>query len=172
MVRRSFDPLDGLAGINAKGGFAAAEAWHLHRAALESEVSAYASSYDPRVAARIRRGAAISAADYLDLLEARKAMIASFEAAFVGFDAWIMPTVARIPPPLTALEIDDAMFAEANVAVLRNPSIVNFLDGCALTLPIHREGEAPVGLSLFAPALYDDALLSLGAAIEVRIARP
>jgi aspartyl-tRNA(Asn)/glutamyl-tRNA(Gln) amidotransferase subunit A len=58
--------------MNTKGGFAAAEsyAWHRYLIVSHGEV------YDPRVAMRIRRGEAISAADYIDLLEMRKSLIA------------------------------------------------------------------------------------------------
>ena len=173
VARVRFDALDELAAINAKGGFAAAESWHLHRAALERDDAQGGSrpGYDPRVTARIRRGASITAADYLDLIEARARLVAAFDRAFAGFDAWIAPTVARIPPPLAPLEQDDALFAATNAAVLRNPSAINFLDGCAATLPIHRPGAAPVGLTSFAPALHDAALLSVAAALEAVIER-
>src|SRR5450759_5156537 len=52
--------------INTKGGFAAAEsyAWHRYLIASKGDV------YDPRVRLRISRGESISAADYIDLLEA------------------------------------------------------------------------------------------------------
>ena len=58
--------------MNTKGGFAAAEsyAWHRYLIASHGDV------YDPRVSSRILRGEAISAADYIDLLEARKSLIA------------------------------------------------------------------------------------------------
>ncbi len=149
--------------LRSKGIFSAAEAWRTHRAALEISDR----GYDPRVAARIRSGASVSAADYLDARAARLRLIATFEAAFEGYDAWIAPTVGRVPPPLARLLTDDARFNETNLAVLRNPSIVNALDGCAVTLPVHRHGEAPVGLMLFGPALYDRTLLSIAAAVEL-----
>ncbi len=58
--------------MNTKGGFAAAEsyAWHRYLIASHGDV------YDPRVSSRILRGETISAADYIDLLEARKSLIA------------------------------------------------------------------------------------------------
>ncbi len=151
--------------INARGGFAAAEAWHLHRVALETREA----DYDPRVVARIRRGATVTLADYFDAGHARRSLTLAFDASFAGYDAWIAPTVARVPPPLAALESDDAIYGETNLAVLLNPAIVNTLDGCAITLPIHRVGEAPVGLMLFAPALHDHDLLSVASAVEASL---
>ncbi len=54
-----------VAQINANGGFAPVEAWAWHRHHLAS----HAADYDPRVAARIRRGEQMSGADYVDLLQ-------------------------------------------------------------------------------------------------------
>ncbi len=54
--------------------------------------------------------------------------------------------------------------------LLRNASIVNFLDGCALSIPCHAEGEAPVGLMLAGPRMGDAALLSMGLAVEQVVA--
>ncbi|MGA8156091.1 MAG: hypothetical protein WB822_07725, partial [Rhodoplanes sp.] len=50
--------------------------------------------------------------------------------------------------------------------VLRNPTVINFLDGCALSLPCHRPGEAPVGLMLARLNGGDDLVLAIGEAIE------
>jgi aspartyl-tRNA(Asn)/glutamyl-tRNA(Gln) amidotransferase subunit A len=49
---------------------------------------------------------------------------------------------------------------------LRNPSIVNFMDGCALTIPCHRDDELPVGISICGPALADASILSIGRSVE------
>ena len=83
------------------------------------------------------------------------------------FDAWLMPTVAIAPPEIAALEQDDEHFFAVNAKVLRNPSIVNFMDGCALSVPCHRPGEPPVGLSICGTALADATILSIGRSVEV-----
>lgn len=151
-----------LATINAQGGFAAAESWAWHQPHLERA----GERYDPRVALRIRRGAAMSAADYIGLLQARRDWIARVEAAVSGFDALLAPTVPIVAPPLAPLLADDAAFFAVNGLLLRNPSAVNFLDGCAISLPCHAPGDWPVGLMLFAPALQDDRLLAAALAVE------
>lgn len=155
-------PLAQLGAINAQGGFAAAEAWAWHRARLRDR----ASQYDPRVATRIRRGEAQSAADYLDLIQARKAWIAGMERLMAPYDAMLSPTVPIVAPPLAPLVSDDAAFVDVNLKLLRNPAAVNFLDGCALSLPCHAPGEWPVGLMAWGPALTDDRVLSVSLAIE------
>jgi amidase/aspartyl-tRNA(Asn)/glutamyl-tRNA(Gln) amidotransferase subunit A len=88
-----------------------------------------------------------------------------------GFDAVIAPTVPWVAPPLEALEASDEAYTTANLAMLRNPSVVNQLDGCAISLPCHdRERELPVGLMLWAPALHDDAVLDTALAVEAVLA--
>lgn len=158
--------LAGLTQLQAGGGFPAAEswAWHRHRlATLEAE-------YDPRVAMRIKRGAQISAADYLDLQHARQDLIARFEEAAQDFDALLSPTVPITAPALTPLLADDALFFATNALLLRNPSAVNLLDGCALSLPCQPRGGLPVGLMVWAPAMHDDAVLGVSLAIEAVLA--
>lgn len=151
-----------LAGINALGGLPAAESWTWHRARLARD----GDRYDPRVASRIRRGAAMTAADYIDLLAARRDWIRRVELALDGFDALLAPTVPIVAPPLAPLQADDTAFLATNALVLRNPSVVNFLDGCAISLPCHAPGGWPVGLMLAAPAMHDDTLLSAALAVE------
>ena len=160
-----FAQLDTLPSINAFG-FSPIEAFAAHRTRLDTQ----AHAYDPRVLARIRRDESASAADYLDLLAARRATIAAAHQAFAGFDAFIMPTVPIAPPVIAELEVDDAAFAAANALVLRNPSVVNFLDGCAVSLPCHREGDVPVGLSVCGFYGQDARIVALAGAVEDALA--
>ncbi|AMP14053.1 amidase [Collimonas pratensis] len=148
--------------INAKGGFTAAEAYAWHRKLIAER----AASYDPRVISRIQRGKDISAADLLDLFAARKQWIAAVEQRIAGYDAMIMPTVPIIAPPISALEGSDEAYFAANGMILRNPALINFLDGCALSLPCHVAGEAPVGLMLAGIGGQDRKILEIGLAVE------
>jgi aspartyl-tRNA(Asn)/glutamyl-tRNA(Gln) amidotransferase subunit A len=77
-----------------------------------------------------------------------------------------MPTVPIVPPAIAALEADTAHFAATNALVLRNPSVVNFLDGCAASLPCAPRGAAPVGLTVAGLADADAHVLRVAAAIE------
>ena len=133
----ALDPLAQLAQINAAGGFSAAESWAWHRRLLAEQ----GSRYDPRVAARIRRGEAISAADYIDLLEARRRWIDTMEATLAPYDALLSPTLPIVAPPIAPLLASDDTFFATNALLLRNPSVVNFLDGCALSLPCQRRAN-------------------------------
>jgi amidase/aspartyl-tRNA(Asn)/glutamyl-tRNA(Gln) amidotransferase subunit A len=92
------------------------------------------------------------------------------EGALEGIDALLSPTVPMVAPPLAALVADDGAFFATNGLLLRNPSMVNFLDGCALSLPCHEAGELPVGLMVWSTALRDDEVLDAGLAIEAALA--
>jgi aspartyl-tRNA(Asn)/glutamyl-tRNA(Gln) amidotransferase subunit A len=153
--------LDELRQINAKGGLSAAESWAIHRALIAKAEK----MYDPRVLVRILRGKEQEAADYIDLVNARADFIARVAAITAPYDALVMPTTPVTAPPRAELEADN-VYRHVNMLVLRNPSIANFLDGCSISLPCHRAGEAPVGLMLFGAHGADRRLLSIAAAIE------
>jgi aspartyl-tRNA(Asn)/glutamyl-tRNA(Gln) amidotransferase subunit A len=155
-----------LAAINANGGLVAAQAWWWHR----DLIARSADRYDPRVGSRILRGKDISAADYLDLLQARAAWIAEVEAAIAGFDALVLPTVPVVAPRIADIAASDDSYYRANGLILRNPTLVNFLDGCALSLPCHEAGTAPVGLMIAGAAMSDRRILSIGLAVEAAMA--
>jgi aspartyl-tRNA(Asn)/glutamyl-tRNA(Gln) amidotransferase subunit A len=159
--------------IQATGGFAAAESYAWHRQLLAQE----GSRYDPRVRMRIERGTHMKAWEYLDLQRARAAWIAGVEEALAGFDAVLSPTVPMVAPPIADLapgaERDEAFF-RTNALLLRNPSVVNMLDGCALSLPCQAPDELPVGLMVWHGAMRDDPILNLSLQIEqlLSTARP
>ena len=154
-----------LAAINANGGFTALESWRWHQALIAER----AEGYDPRVLSRIRRGASLGDAD-LQLLQRQRAdWQRRITAELQRFDALLMPTVPMIAPTIGELAADDAYF-RCNGLMLRNPAIVNFLDGCALSLPCQRPGAAPIGLMLAGLPMCDEALLGWALAIERRLA--
>ncbi|WP_035691629.1 amidase [Azospirillum halopraeferens] len=147
--------------VNAAGGFPAAEAYARHRRRLD----ATGDRYDPRVRGRILRGAGLSAADYIDLLHARADLMRRVDAVARAYDALLLPTVPCVAPRFADIADDDA-FTRLNTLVLRNPSLANFLDRCAITLPMQAPGDLPCGLSLMGAAGDDRRLLAMAAAAE------
>jgi Asp-tRNA(Asn)/Glu-tRNA(Gln) amidotransferase A subunit family amidase len=121
------------------------------------------------VAQRILRGAGMKAHEYIDLVRARRDWIARVEKALAPFDAMLSPTVPITAPSIASVapgaERDDEFF-RVNALLLRNPSIVNMLDGCAISLPCHVAGELPVGLMLWHAAMHDDAVLAVALQAE------
>ncbi len=147
--------------LNARGGIAAREAWDFHARQLQ-EVG---EGYDPRVAGRIRAGAQVGDEELAAIRVARREMIEDFVGAMEGFDAVLAPTVPIVAPPLAAFAEDDE-YVRLNLLLLRNPSLFNFLDGCAISLPVHEPDGPPVGLMLAAANGRDSSLLSIAAGIE------
>lgn len=162
----AFGALDAIPAANATGGIAAPEAWAWHR----KLIAAKADGYDPRVLKRIMGGERMSAADYIDVLGARAAIIARFDAETAPYDALVMPTCALVPPAIAALD-DEAEYTRVNMLQLRNTAAGNFLDRCAISLPCHRPGDAPVGLMLMGETMGDARLFAIAAAVEGLIRR-
>ena len=150
-----------VAPMSVKGGFAAAEsyAWHRYLIVAKGDV------YDPRVASRIMRGESQSAADYIDLVNARKSLVARAAARLAPYDALLLPTTANTPPRIADMK-DDQAFTKANLLSLRNCTLINMIDGCGISLPIHRQGDAPVGLMLAAAGGSDRRIFELAAGME------
>lgn len=161
----AFPEIDAIPAANARGGFAAPESLSTHRKLIEDR----AALYDKRVLVRIERGHEQSASDYIDLVRTRASLIAGFERRMRDYDLLVYPTVPIIPPPITAFDID-ADFSRLNLLILRNPSVINMLDGCAISVPMSRLPDPPAGLMLAAPGGHDRRLLSLAASVEACIA--
>jgi aspartyl-tRNA(Asn)/glutamyl-tRNA(Gln) amidotransferase subunit A len=158
--------LEDIPRIMAKGALVTVEAFAAHRDLLAAE----GPKYDPRVASRIRLGANAAAADYYDMLRQRAGLIERVSRVTANYDAVLCPTVAITAPEIAPLERDDDLYVKTNLAVLRNTTAFNFLDRCAVSLPIHRPGEAPVGLMVVGEPMADRALLGVAAAIERALA--
>jgi aspartyl-tRNA(Asn)/glutamyl-tRNA(Gln) amidotransferase subunit A len=127
------------------------------------------AEYDPRVRTRIERAGGMSAVDYINLCAARDSLIARVAAHTADFDALLMPTVAITAPPIAAFERDDD-YRHLNAAILRIPSVINFLDRCAITLPIQPPGTPPVGLMVVGEHGADRRLLAVARGIEAALA--
>lgn len=151
--------------LQRQGGLTAAESWAWH----QERLAARGDRYDPRVAQRIRRGAAIDADELRALKTDRRHWIDDMTAGLAGFDAVLSPTVPLIAPEIAPLLHSDDLFFATNTRLLHNPSVVNLLDGCALSLPCQAPGELPVGLMAWAPALHDQRLLDIAAALETAL---
>jgi aspartyl-tRNA(Asn)/glutamyl-tRNA(Gln) amidotransferase subunit A len=163
--RTHFADFAELPAINAKGGLAASEgyAWHRHLLATQG------SRYDPRIRVRIARGEHMSAADYIDVLNVRTRLIASFDRTTSPYDAVLMPTVPIIAPRIADLD-DERAYNSVNMLILRNTALGNFFDRCAISLPCHRDGDAPVGLMLMGETMGDARLFAIAAAVEAALA--
>ena len=150
--------LDDWVAVNERGGVIPPEACAVHRDRLRRR----AADIDPNVRVRIERGCAVSEADLAEILRERRRLVAAMDARVNGLDALVIPTTAIVAP--TIAEVDDAkVFAVRNAAVLRNTSMVNFFDLCAISLPL--SASLPVGLMLVARNGQDRRLLRIADAV-------
>jgi aspartyl-tRNA(Asn)/glutamyl-tRNA(Gln) amidotransferase subunit A len=162
--------IDGIGPMQAIGGFGAAESYAWHRPHLARG----AGRYDPRVRKRVEGGATMKAWEYLDLFRARQEAMRSLAQSLQGFDAVLSPTVPMVAPPFASVapgaERDEEFF-RINALLLRNTSIVNMVDGCAISIPCHAPGELPVGLMIWHGALHDAAVLNVALQAESTLAK-
>ncbi|HZQ01640.1 MAG TPA: amidase [Reyranella sp.] len=152
--------------INAKGGFAAPEAYAWHEPVLARR----GKEYDPLIAPRIRRGVEMGSADYIWLGQKRADLQRRVSAITQNFDAVITPTCAIPAPKIADVSTPDS-FTKNNLLLLRNTAVGNFLDRCAISLPCHASGELPVGFMMMAEAMADKRLLGMARSVAP-IVRP
>jgi len=150
--------------INAKGGLVGAEAYAWHRPLVEQ----HAALYDPWILQRFEAGRSQSAADYLDVLGARRRIHRIVHPKMRAVDVLLAPTVPIVAPRLDDLAQPE-ISTKTNLLLLRNPVLVNFLDGCAISIPIHRTGDAPVGLMLIGAPGQDRRLLAIAEQVETAV---
>jgi aspartyl-tRNA(Asn)/glutamyl-tRNA(Gln) amidotransferase subunit A len=148
------------------GGFAGAEAYYIHRPYLD-----HLDEYDARVGKRILLGKDFSASDYIALGDLRAAFMREIGALAAPYDAIVMPTVACVAPTLAQTEASMDDYVRWNMHILRNPGLINFLDGCAASVPCHEAGAAPVGLMVCGTAGTDRHTLAVAAALERALRR-
>jgi aspartyl-tRNA(Asn)/glutamyl-tRNA(Gln) amidotransferase subunit A len=153
--------LAGMAAINAKGGIVPAEGYAIHRARFERT----RGELDPAIAARLERAKAISAVDYDEMMRSRAELVRKMDDQLAGIDVLMMPTTPIVAPTIAEVS-DPQTFNRKNALVLRNPSIGNFFDLCAISLPLPRDSKLPAGLMLMARHGHDRRLFEIAGAVE------
>jgi Asp-tRNA(Asn)/Glu-tRNA(Gln) amidotransferase A subunit family amidase len=156
-----FGSWNALAGLGQHGGRVAAEAWAWH----VDLIARQANRYDPRVLSRIRFGSQQSTAEYQRTKARRALLCRQADGELQPFDAVVCPTVPIVAPRIADLA-DESVYTSTNRLLLRNPAIANMLDLCALSVPCHEAGKAPVGLMLMGRHMGDRRLLAIGASVE------
>ena len=143
--------------LNATIQSVEALAWHRQLIARRGQ------DYDPNVRKRVERGGSFSGVDYCHALGRRTALMRLFDEFTAPFDAVILPTV-----PIVASTMEECLRDEDRIraGLIRNPALFNFLDRPAISLPMHRPGEAPSGLTIVGERGGDWRLLAIAGAVE------
>jgi aspartyl-tRNA(Asn)/glutamyl-tRNA(Gln) amidotransferase subunit A len=147
--------------VNAKGGFAPTESFAIHRERLKS----HGAGIDQLIRARIERGGTVPAYDYVDMMQGRKRLVQAMHARLEGLDALVLPTTAIVAPKISDVAAADE-FGRKNAMLLRNTSMINFFDLCAISLPLPRDGALSTGLMLAGRNGSDAKLFRIAAAVE------
>ena len=148
------------------GGIAGAEVVHVHK-----PYRTRFGEYDPRVGKRISMGTTLTGADFVELLQLRAAFMQEIETLAAPYDAIVMPSVPCVAPTIAETEAAEEAYFRWNFRIMRNNGLINFLDGCAVTMPCHEPGAAPVGFMVCGTAMSDRRILAVAAAIERALSR-
>ncbi|CAB3793032.1 2-amino-5-chloromuconic acid deaminase [Paraburkholderia caffeinitolerans] len=157
----AFDSWQRLGALGEHGGLVAMEAWSWHVGLIKE----HAGEYDPRVLSRIRLGSQNSIAEYLRMKALRSELCLRADNELQPYDAVVCPTVPIVAPRIADLA-EESEYTATNRLLLRNPAIANMLDLCAVSIPCHAPGDAPVGLMLMGRHMSDRRLLSIGMGVE------
>ncbi len=157
----TLDALDIMHAANARGGIVPPEAYAIHRDLMKED----ADGLDPNVRARLARSANAGAADYILAMQDRARGIARMDTVFDRFDVLVMPTTPIVAPTMDEVATAEGFTAKNSLA-LRNTTIGNFFDLCAISLPVRLGNALPVGLMLVGRHSLDRKLLAIAAAVE------
>jgi aspartyl-tRNA(Asn)/glutamyl-tRNA(Gln) amidotransferase subunit A len=149
--------------LNSRGMIVVAEAYTNNRKLLEDHFD----RLDPVVARRMINGRDVRAADYLENMMEWKRLRGSVLRTLRDVDGLLVPTT-RIPArPVAELDADMDAYTAGNLGYLRNTSIGNILNLCALSVPcgFTRKG-LPIGLMIYAKPFQEEMVLRIGYAFQ------
>lgn len=125
--------------------------------------------YDPETLKRIRSGADVTAAQYIqahrDLLQQRRQILQMFE----GIDLILTPTTPSLPPSLAELQAAPDQLRSKELVMLRNtrPFNVYGLPSISLNCGFSKSG-LPIGLQITGPPGTEGVVLALAHAYQKR----
>lgn len=161
----SVDALQLMIRVAKRGGIVPVEAYLAHAELLRKA----GAELDPFVRARILAAESISADELAANLRERAQGVAQFDGIFDRVDVLALPTTAIVAPKLEEVATPDG-FTSRNALLLRNTSIANFFDVCAISLPMRCGQSLPCGLMLLGRSGADRALFQAAAAVERALA--
>lgn len=163
-VRLSYEKLplfDDMTRVQSRASILVAEVYSIH----SERFAQRGDEVDQIVRARVEKGRDILAADYVIATRARAALIRAMDARLRDVDVLVMPSTPTVAPRIDEVG-DPKAFMTRNAMLLRNTTIANYFDLCAISLPLPRDGALPTGLMLYARNGQDRNLLRIAAAVE------
>jgi len=154
--------LDELASVGRVRFPSQVEGYAIHQDRLAHSID----QLDPRIADRLMGGSQVSGAEYYDVLRTREDLMVRSAKVTRNFDAIAMPTIPVTAPPIAQFQGSDEALRDPFIIVIRNASIANLLGRCALTVPCHEDGEAPVGFMLMGETMHDHRLMAIGLSVD------
>jgi aspartyl-tRNA(Asn)/glutamyl-tRNA(Gln) amidotransferase subunit A len=162
----SFPEINEIVQIIRTCGLSSVEAYEIHRKWLGTR----GNGYDPRVLARLDSASEVDPKDYFDTLRLRAGLVERSRRITERFDAVLMPTVPVVAPLISQfIESEEARRKDYPI-LIRNTCVANYFDRCALTIPCHEPGSAPVGLTLMGEHMADHSLMGIGMSVEAVLA--
>ena len=107
----------------------------------------------------MRASESLSEQDIIDAHKTRQSSVTQFAQALREVDVMLAPTIAIETPTLAEAEQN---FDIVNPSLLRNTTMINLVDGCAMSMPIPVDGEtSPAALMVAAANGCDDKVLGV-----------
>jgi len=144
------------------------EGYSIHK----ERVATAANDMDPRIVGRLLAGKEIGGAEYYETLRFLNDVRPRAARITARYDAVAMPTIVTTAPPIARFTETEEGRRDFFVIVIRNASIANMLERCALTVPCHEPGAAPVGFTLMGERMADKRILAIGQSVEKIVSPP
>jgi aspartyl-tRNA(Asn)/glutamyl-tRNA(Gln) amidotransferase subunit A len=141
----------------------AAEACVINERLLKNHLS----ELDPIIADRMMSGWQLSAPDYFLVLKQWKHLQEKMIESLKDLDGLLVPTTMIPAKPVAEVDASPETYADFNGRYLRNTSLGNTLNLCAVSLPcgFTRQG-LPIGLMVYAKPFQEDRALRIAYAYE------
>jgi aspartyl-tRNA(Asn)/glutamyl-tRNA(Gln) amidotransferase subunit A len=145
-----------------------AESYAFHRPFVERSPE----RYQAETLRRIRTGAAITAAEYIEKWQELQRLRRGDRAMFAGVDLIVTPTVPVPAPSFAAIEAQPDTLRPRELVLMRNTRPFDIWGTPALTVPCGTTSTGlPIGLQIAGPIGADAEVLRLGAAFEQHMAQ-
>src|SRR5262249_61878352 len=127
----------------------------------------HADALDPIVAARMAMGRALTATDFVTVSRQWSDLRRRVVHTLSDVDAVLVPTTMIPARPLSVIDATPQSYGDHNVRYLRNTSLGNVLNLCAVSLPcgFDRSGS-PIGLMIYAEPFAEAMALRIAWAYE------